>query len=287
MTFTSRTPSPESNPPTVASVPVRNLFDVPVHAATMEQALSICEESVANRKKLMIGVVNAAKIVNMRKDPLLRQSVVESDVVFADGMSIVVASRLLGQSLPERVTGIDLFERLLKLADERGYGVYFLGAKHEVLDEVVARVRATYPGVRIAGSRDGYFSEDESDNVAAAISATRPDMLFVAMSPPKKEIFLGRYGTEMDVSLCHGVGGSFDVFAGKTKRAPAFFQKLCLEWLYRIIQEPKRMWRRYLVTNSVFMGLFVRAFCHRWFWPRRRGEVVGPTDDFGESDAKS
>lgn len=245
------------------SIPVRHLLGVKVHAVTMAQAVEVCGRAVEARERLLVGVVNAAKIVNMGRQPILREAVLAADLTIADGMAVVWAARLLGQPLPERVAGIDLFTELLKRADEKGYSVYLLGAEQGVLDEVVKRIEREHPGVKIAGARNGYFSDDEAGAVAGAIGAARPDLLFVAMTSPRKEVFLAKYEGEMNISVCHGVGGSFDVMAGKVKRAPRLWQRLGLEWLYRVVQEPGRMWKRYLVTNTLFVWMVLRALPSR------------------------
>jgi N-acetylglucosaminyldiphosphoundecaprenol N-acetyl-beta-D-mannosaminyltransferase len=241
-----------------AKVKARRLFGVPVHAVTMAQALEVCHSAVQEQRPMTIGVVNAAKVVNMQRQPLLREAVLAADLTVADGMSVVWASRLLRQPLPERITGIDLFQELLALADRERYSVYLLGAEQAVLEEVARRIHREYPNVRIAGARNGYFSDAQSRQVAEHIRESRPDMLFVAMTPPKKEIFLATWGRLMKVPVCHGVGGSFDVMAGKVKRAPEFWQRTGLEWLYRTLQEPRRLWKRYLVTNSIFIWMVAR-----------------------------
>lgn len=240
--------------------PVRRLFGIDIHVARMHEVLKACQSAIERHRPLVIGVVNAAKIVNMRHQPILRESVVSADLVLADGMAVVWASRMLRRPLPERVAGIDLFERLLGLADQGGHGVYLLGATREVLDEVVRSIRERYPGARIVGARDGYFGDEEAEEVAAEIRRARPHMLFLGMTSPKKEVFLGRWGPGLDVPVCHGVGGSFDVMAGKVRRAPRLWQRLGLEWLFRVVQEPGRMWRRYLVTNCLFIWMVVKEW---------------------------
>jgi N-acetylglucosaminyldiphosphoundecaprenol N-acetyl-beta-D-mannosaminyltransferase len=179
-------------------------------------------------------------------------------VILADGASVVWASRVLRRPLPERVTGIDLMTRLLESADQHGYRVYCLGATDDVLQDVVRRIEHEHPGARVVGRRNGYFDADQEPLVAEAIANAQPDMLFVAMSSPKKELFMARWSARMGVPVCHGVGGAFDVLAGRVKRAPERWQRLGLEWLYRVIQEPRRMWRRYLVTNTLFCGMVLR-----------------------------
>jgi N-acetylglucosaminyldiphosphoundecaprenol N-acetyl-beta-D-mannosaminyltransferase len=221
----------------------------------MEDILGICEEHISRKNPLLLGVVNVAKIVNIQKNHGLRAGLEQADLVLADGMPIVWLSRMLGNPLPERITGIDMMLELIKQADKKHYRVYFLGAEKGVLDKVMEVVQKKYPRLCIAGYKDGYFSEDQEQNVAEDIKNSRADILFVGISSPKKEIFLGKWRNYIDVPICHGVGGSFDVLAGVTKRAPVWMQKSGLEWLYRLIQEPGRMWKRYLYTNIIFIKL--------------------------------
>ncbi len=240
-----------------------DVLGVPVVPATMQEAVDWVDHAVSSRERLHVGVVNAAKIVNMRRDPDLRKDVLSSDVVFADGMSVVWASRLLGTPLPERVTGIDLMNRILERGQSRGYRVYLLGATPEVVETAVARMRERHPGIEIVGCHHGYFADADEEGVASAIAEARPDILFVAMTSPRKERFLSRWSGRLGVPVCHGVGGSLDVLAGKVERAPEGWQRLGLEWLYRVVQEPRRLWRRYLVTNSIFVGLVLADLARR------------------------
>ncbi|AXT86896.1 glycosyltransferase [Aeromicrobium sp. A1-2] len=236
----------------------RQLFGLQIDAMTAAEVVSLTETSLLSRRRLLVGVVNAAKVVHLRSDPILRESLLGCDVLLADGQSVVWASRLLGQRLPERVAGIDLFELFLGVADRDRRSVYLLGARPGVLRAVEQCIANQWPGVRIAGSRDGYFTDDDSEQVAADIAASGADMLFLGMSSPKKEIFLATHGDTLGVPILHGVGGSFDVLAGVTKRAPAAWQRCGMEWLYRVMQEPRRLWRRYLTTNSAFLALVMR-----------------------------
>jgi N-acetylglucosaminyldiphosphoundecaprenol N-acetyl-beta-D-mannosaminyltransferase len=239
------------------TIKTKTILGVPVAAVTMDEALDLVHDAIEDRRPLHIGVVNAAKMVNMARDPELRDAVLASNVIFADGMSVVWASRLLGERLPERVTGIDLMTGILERGKERGYRVYLLGAEAEVVGTVASIVRRDYPGVVITGFRDGYFKRDEEPLVAQEIAAGKPDVLFVAMTSPKKERFLAQWGPSLGVHVYHGVGGSFDVVAGKVKRAPRAWRALGLEWLYRLLQEPGRLWKRYVYTNSMFVWLVV------------------------------
>lgn len=241
------------------------MLDVSIARLTMSDALDCVDVAVSERRRLRIGVVNAAKLVNMRRDPLLREDVLSSDVILADGMSVVWASRLLlGQGLPERVTGIDLMLGVLERGRVLGYRVYLLGARPEILAEACQRVFRDFPGIRIVGQQHGYFTEQEEPEIAARICAAQADVLFVAMSSPRKERFMASWAEQLDVPVTHGVGGSFDVLAGRVRRAPRLWRRCGLEWLYRLAQEPRRLWRRYLVTNSVFIGLVLGQMAQRW-----------------------
>lgn len=248
-------------PETSDGQPSPRLAELPIAPVTMEQALDRVDAAIGRGERLRIGVVNAAKIVKMDRDPLLREDVLSSDLLLADGASVVWARRFLGRPLPERVAGIDLMLGLLKRGSERSYRVFCLGATEEVLARTCDRIAADFPGVKIVGRRNGYFSPEEEEEVAAEIDRARPDVVFVAMTSPRKERFLGRWGPRLDVRVWHGVGGSFDVLAGKVRRAPVAWQRLGLEWLYRVLQEPRRLWRRYLVTNTAFCLMVLRE---RW-----------------------
>ena len=246
-----------------ADAPRQRLFGVPVAAITMDEALAIIDESIAQNSRLRIGVVNVAKVVNMHRDSTLRESVEASDIVFADGMGIVWASRVLGHPLPERITGIDLMLGILARGTQTGLRVFCLGASEDVSLKVTSIINSRYPGVQLVGRRNGYFGEDEEGEVAEDVRKASPDVLFIAITSPKKENFMARWGGHMGVPVVHGVGGSFDVMAGKVSRAPIAIQRLGLEWLYRVAQEPGRLWKRYLVTNVLFVGLVAREFVKR------------------------
>ena len=235
----------------------RTLFGLKVDALTLDQTVQRCVAAAEAGTPLEVGVINAAKVVKMRRDEELRAAVAGCDVIVADGQSVVWASRLLRAPLPERVAGIDLFQQLLVEAERKGLSVYFLGAKEEVLEEMVRRMRTWYPRLNIAGSRNGYFTDAEAGEVADGVRASGARLLFLGMTSPKKEKFVATYGERTGASVVHGVGGSFDVFAGVVRRAPKAWQKAGFEWLYRAAQEPRRLGGRYLSTNAKFIRLVV------------------------------
>lgn len=246
------------------------LFGIPVEASTMEQVLARVEKSIETRESLDIGVVNAAKVVNMQRNAELSEAVLSSDVIYADGMSVVWASRVLGQPVPERIAGIDLMHGILRRGQQKGYRVFCLGATQDVLDVVCDRFADTYQGTKVVGMHHGYFEENEAEEVATLVRDAKADVLFVGITSPKKEQFMARWSGTISVPVVHGVGGSFDVVAGVVQRAPVAWQKAGFEWLYRLLQEPGRLGRRYLVTNFKFVWL---VFCE-FLKPKRRRELA-------------
>jgi N-acetylglucosaminyldiphosphoundecaprenol N-acetyl-beta-D-mannosaminyltransferase len=236
----------------------RRVLELWLDAVTLDQAVARCAAAVERGERLTVGCVNAAKLVRMRRDRRLRAAVTGCDLVLADGQSVVWASRLLRQPLPERVAGIDLLLGLLPEAARRGQRVYFLGAREDVLRRMLAEVGRRFPDLRVAGARDGYFSAGEAPLVAEAIREARTDLLFLGMSSPKKELFEQEWGSRTGAFVVHGVGGSFDVLAGEVRRAPVWWREHGMEWLYRAVQEPLRLGPRYLTTNAQFLSLLAR-----------------------------
>jgi N-acetylglucosaminyldiphosphoundecaprenol N-acetyl-beta-D-mannosaminyltransferase len=234
----------------------RDLFGVEIDALDMAHTVDRIMSLIDQRVKVQHVALNAAKVVMVSKDAKLRAVIRACPVVNADGQSVVVASRLLRKPLPERVAGIDLFAELVKRSAENGRSVYFLGARDDVLEEMLRRFRIQYPTLRVAGFRNGYWSDDAA--VIQQVRAAQPDLLFLAIPSPRKEFWLAEHLPALGVPFAMGVGGSFDVLAGKVKRAPKWVQRIGCEWVYRLVQEPRRMWKRYLVGNTAFMWLTLK-----------------------------
>jgi N-acetylglucosaminyldiphosphoundecaprenol N-acetyl-beta-D-mannosaminyltransferase len=232
-----------------------NILNCPIDKLTMDETVDIIDKSIQDKINFHHVVVNAAKMVHMQKDKELYESVVNSDIINPDGQAVVWASRFLNQPLPEKVSGIDLMQNLVKLAHEKNHRVFFFGAKEEVVKGVVDKYTAIYSNNIIAGYRNGYFEKVDEEQIAKQISESSADILFVAISSPTKEIFLNKYKNIINIPFIMGVGGSFDVVSGKVTRAPFWMQQSGLEWFYRFLQEPGRMWKRYLYTNSMFLWL--------------------------------
>ena len=242
-----------------SEAPMRyEILNTYVNALTMDESVAEVEKIVARGAPTQHVVINASKVNLMENDPALRSIVNACPLVNADGASIVWAAKVLGIPLRERVTGIDLFLHLVEMAPKKGWGVYLFGAKEEVVRRVKAIFEERYPGIRILGARNGYFTEADESSIVADMAASGADLLFVAFSSPKKEYWVHRHLEEIGIPFVMGVGGSFDVVAGVTDRAPKWMQDHGLEWFYRFIQEPDRLWKRYIVGNARFVALVLK-----------------------------
>ena len=230
---------------------------------SMEETLQRIESFIRSGLPHQHVVVNVDKVVKASRDPELRRIINECALVNVDGMPVVWASRLLGKSLKERIAGVDLFQALVERSAEKGWRVFFLGAREEIVRAVRDNYRRKLPRLQVAGYRNGYWKPEEEAGIVKLIADSRPQLLFVAISSPEKERFLGRYQTEMKVPFAMGVGGTFDVVAGKVKRAPAWMQKWSLEWFYRFLQEPRRMFKRYFIDDMYFFWLLFKELSRK------------------------
>lgn len=235
-----------------------NIFGCDVAALNMQETVNEIEKRIVGKIKTQHVVINAGKVVLMDKDEKLKNIIKNCPIINADGQSIVWASKILKKPVPERVAGIDLMEELIKLSEKKGYRVYFFGAKEEVVTKVVDTYKDKYKDLQVAGYRNGYFTEADMPEIVEDMKNSNADILLVAFSSPNKEYWLEENMDKINIPFCMGVGGSFDVVAGKTVRAPKWMQKSGLEWFYRFLQEPKRMWKRYLVGNSKFIAITMR-----------------------------
>jgi N-acetylglucosaminyldiphosphoundecaprenol N-acetyl-beta-D-mannosaminyltransferase len=232
---------------------------VPLDPLTMDETVERCRELIGQSRPVQHVVLNAGKCVLMQDEPDVRDIVARCEVVNADGQSVVWAARFLGLRVPERVAGIDLMGRLIALCEREGWPVYFLGAKDEVLSAFEAEALRRHPRLRVAGRRNGYFRADQEVGISESVRASGARLLLVGISSPMKERFLARNMERLGPLLAMGVGGSFDVWAGKATRAPLWMQRAGLEWFHRFAQEPRRMWKRYLVGNLRFAWIVIRA----------------------------
>lgn len=242
----------------------------PLDCITSAELLGELRTTIETRSgPRIIQFINANKIAQVSGDLEMGAIMRRAHYVLADGQPLLPMGRLLGVQIPERIDGIGLMGKLLAFAEEHGFSVFFLGAKQEVLDACIEKVRATHPRLKVAGSRNGYFKPAESAAIASTIRDSAADIVFLGMGSPMKEKFADEFASAMGASVIQGVGGSFDVIAGVVKRAPVWVQKIGMEWLFRVLQEPRRMAWRYTTTNFTCLCLFTTALLKRLFRSNR------------------
>lgn len=234
------------------------IMDVPFVNTNMQSLVDILDERLSRSEQTFLVTANPEIMMYAQKDPDYLHILKCADVVIPDGIGIIIGAKILGTPIRERLAGYDLMLELLRLCAEQQYSVYFLGAKSEVLEVALRKVQESYPSLPIAGHHHGYFDMDD-DSVIQEVQSAEPDVILVGLGYPKQERWIEKYHSSLNKGLFIGVGGSFDGLAGKTKRAPAFWQKFNLEWLYRLAQDPSR-WRRMMVLP----GFVLRAMKARW-----------------------
>lgn len=230
-----------------------SFMNIPIDALTMDQTVELVDRYLQTGTGLHLVGINADKVNQLREDGYMRQVVEGCGVINADGSSVIMACRLLGTPLPERVAGIDLMEQLVALSAQKGYRVYLLGAEQPVVEQTAGQLCGKYPGLQLAGYRNGYFSREEWAAVSETLKKAAPQLVFVGISSPMKEELICYLRGQGHNCVFMGVGGSFDVIANKRRRAPVWMQKLGMEWLFRCVQEPRRLFARYFVGNFRFI----------------------------------
>jgi N-acetylglucosaminyldiphosphoundecaprenol N-acetyl-beta-D-mannosaminyltransferase len=236
-----------------------NMLNCSIAKVTMPEVISLVESYVRNGTFHLGFGINADLAVKMNESREFKDIIHKSDIIFADGMSVVIASRLLRKSLPERIGAIELFEALLPIATEKQFKIFLLGTKDNILEKAVDCYHFKYPGIKISGFHNGYWSPNEEDSIIDKINMCSPDLLFLGISSPKREQFIDKNRSKFkSVSFALGVGGTFDIHAGKFTRAPIWIQKIGLEWFWRLLQEPRRMFWRYTVNNIKFIYLVLK-----------------------------
>lgn len=229
------------------------ILNTRIDVLNIQDTINLVEEYVKKKEPLHLMGVNADKINELNENERLKQIVNSCGIINADGASVIIASKYLGKFLPERVAGIDLMQNLVELSEKKGYSVYLLGAKQEVVEKTARVLKYQYPKLKLIGTRNGYFKESEWPAISAELKELCPDFVFVGISSPMKEYLIEFLQDDGNDSVFMGVGGSFDVISGNIPRAPKWMQQSGLEWLFRVIQEPKRLFRRYFVGNWVFI----------------------------------
>jgi N-acetylglucosaminyldiphosphoundecaprenol N-acetyl-beta-D-mannosaminyltransferase len=234
-----------------------------VDAVTYEEALErLVELATTPGGAAQVITPNAQHVVLLERDPYLQQIYSEAALVVPDGMSLVYAARLLGKPLKGRVTGVDLLQGLCEKAAERGLGVFLLGGRLGAAEEAAARLQSMFPKLIVTGTCcpvwGFHLREDGLNAVSETILDARPHILFVALGAPKQEYWIYEHGLKLGVPVSIGIGGSFEMVGGMTRRAPLWVQAVGLEWLFRLALEPRRLWRRYLIGNVQFLMILLR-----------------------------
>jgi N-acetylglucosaminyldiphosphoundecaprenol N-acetyl-beta-D-mannosaminyltransferase len=235
-----------------------NILGVPIDVLTMEQAVNLIEGFLQEGGRRQVVTANAEMIYRAQNNPEFQQILNTVDLVTADGSGVVWAAARLGQPLPERITGIDLLVQLVKLAAEKNYSVYFLGGAPGVAEQAAAKLQETYSNLNILGTKHGYFSSAEEDNLVTELKSLAPNFLFVGLGSPKQEELIARIIGQLPGTVAMGVGGSFDVLSGQISRAPGWMQQAGLEWFYRLVKEPWR-WKRMSVLPRFMLKVFREA----------------------------
>lgn len=232
----------------------------PVDNLSLAEALERVNVFIRSRKPHQIVPQNASKLWRMNRDARLAEIVRGAHLVIPE-KAIVMGAGFLGTPLKEHVGGVMLAIALLPIAAERGYRMYFLGARPHVVEEVVRRMNRDFPSLPVAGWHHGYFTAEEEPGLIASIRDSRPDILLVALGTPKQEYWIRQHMEELRVPVVMGVGGTFNVLAGLKKDTPAWLRRLALEWLYRLVQDPRNLWKRYLITIPWFLRRVLLAKC--------------------------
>jgi N-acetylglucosaminyldiphosphoundecaprenol N-acetyl-beta-D-mannosaminyltransferase len=240
-----------------------DFLGVHFHDVNMTESLALIDSFVKSRLPHKMFSVNVACYVESLEDSFMKSFYESCELLTVDGMGIFYAGRILGIHFRETVPTSYFTLELLKVAAFRKYRIYLLGSKAEYLRRAVSVINKRYPGVNVVGASHGYFSAEEEDSVVERIAHSMPDILLIGISTPIKERFVQRNFDRLNTPVQIGVGGTIDVLAGVIHLPPAWIRKAGLEWIYRLSQEPRRFWKRYLRTNLIFGGIMAKELSRR------------------------
>ncbi|NLM66904.1 MAG: WecB/TagA/CpsF family glycosyltransferase [Enterococcus sp.] len=242
-----------------------DVFKIKINPLSKKDFLSLIETSLKKGRQIAQFGVNSATINDVVRDEEFRRIIKNANLVHIDGMSVVWALRLFGFQVPERVATPDLADGILEMAERERMSLFLFGAKEEILCLCKESIQKKYPNIRIAGIRNGYYNIEDEKNIFNQINEANPVILFLGMSSPKKELFFESYKNQLKAKYILGVGGYFDILAGRIRRAPRWMQDTGLEWIFRLLQEPKRLWKRYLIGIFQFLWLVTNEKLNRTF----------------------
>lgn len=234
------------------------ILNTVIDVLSMNETIDLVEKYVKTKTPLHLMGVNADKINEVNQNELMKEIVNKCGIVNADGASVILASKYLNKPLPERVAGVDLMQDLVKLSEEKGYSIYLLGAKQEVVEKTKDVLESRHPNLKVVGIHNGYFKENNWPEISKELKKLKPDFVFVGITSPIKEYLIEFLQNDGSDSVFMGVGGSFDVISGNIPRAPKWMQNCNLEWLFRVMQEPKRLFKRYFFGNVKFIKAIIK-----------------------------
>jgi N-acetylglucosaminyldiphosphoundecaprenol N-acetyl-beta-D-mannosaminyltransferase len=237
----------------------------PIDCITMLGTVERLQEAIDCGQRLQVTPVNAATVVNAARVSSFPDALNEMDVLLPDGYWVQVAARLLRCPTTNHVATVPLTYRLLQRLASHGGRVYLLGAKDFVVLQAANEIDRRFPGIEIVGIRNGYFSETEEQDVVNGVNEAKPDLLLIGISSPKKELFMARHRERLNVPVVIGVGGLIDILGGKTAEGPDWLRNYGLMWLYRLAKEPRRLFRRYTITNFQFALLVLKQAMKSFF----------------------
>jgi exopolysaccharide biosynthesis WecB/TagA/CpsF family protein len=241
-----------------------NIFNISIDNFSMEETIHYIDYLIAMKNNSYVVTPNVDHIVKLQSDDEFKTIYDKADLVLADGMPIVWASKLLGKPIKEKVSGSDLFPKLCEHASINGYSIFLLGAALGVAEKAAKKLIEMYPKLNIVGTYSPSFGfendKEENEKIIRMIKESKPDILFVGVGAPKQEKWIFKYKNKYNVPVSLGIGASFDFIAGNIKRAPKWMQNCGLEWFYRLLKEPKRMFKRYIIDDSKFIKIFIGEF---------------------------
>lgn len=234
------------------------ILDTIIDVLDEKDTIDLVEKYIEKKEPLHLMGVNADKINSLTTNHKLKEIVNGCGIINADGASVVLASKFLNIPLPERVAGIDLMQKLVDVSEKKGYSIYLLGAKQEVVEKTAQVLKERHKKLNVLGIHNGYFKEGDWGEISEELKRLCPDIVFIGITSPLKEYLIEYLQNDGNRSVFMGVGGSFDVISGNIPRAPLWMQKMNLEWLFRVLQEPKRLFKRYFVGNAMFIKAIIK-----------------------------
>jgi len=244
-----------------------NICGVNIDNVSMAESIKLCEQFIDTGKPVYVVTPNVDHIVQLQRDKELEDIYAQASLAIPDGMPLVWASKFLGTSLKEKVSGSDIFPMLCELSAHRGFRIFLLGGREDAAEQTAEIMKRKYKGLVVSGVYSPPFGfetdEKENDRIIDMIKDSDPDILFVGLGTPKQEKWIYKYYKQLNIPVSMGIGATFDFISGIVKRAPKWMQKAGLEWLWRTVMEPGRLWKRYFMQDFKFLGIFIKYYSSR------------------------